>query len=724
MNWRNTGKWALLKKYFGFTFLLCLVLSCKDKSGTKTTEPHRNTNSLIHETSPYLLQHAHNPVAWKAWSQDALDEAKQKNKLVLVSIGYSSCHWCHVMEEETFENDSVAEIMNVNFVNIKVDREERPDVDLIYQTFAELTSSNTGWPLNIIALPNGKPLYGGTYHTKEQWTKAITEISKMYHNDPEKAKQYSDMVTQGIQEVNIVSPSKDFEILNKEVLQKGITSWKDSWDNEWGGIKGQEKFMAPVSLDFLMDYAVLLKDQNILDYLELTLDKMAMGGLYDHVGGGFFRYSTDSFWKVPHFEKMLYDNAQALSLYTKAYTIFKKERYREVCFGIFDFLEREMKNPEGGYFAALDADSEGEEGKYYVWTKEELATVLGSEFQLFASYYNIREEAVWEEEKYVLHQLKDDLAFLNSTGISQDKLTKKKKEWTNTLLQSRSNRVKPRIDDKIITSWNALLINGYTDMYATFGNEEALAQAISIVDFIKEKSYSNKNLRHSYKKDSKRIESFLEDYTFLANAALHLYSVSMQTDYLMFADELTEIARNSFHDEDSGLYSYNKENTLIAKLIKTQDGGTTPIPSPNSVMAHNLFQLGHITYDPKKTKKSKEMLSTVLPLLEESTYAFSKWSSLLTHVTYPYYEVAIVGANAKNFLKDFGKIYIPNTLFVGSTTASDLPLFEGRYDASDTFIYVCRDNSCKLPVNNIRAALNILVPDTKSTISPVPDLGI
>ncbi len=433
-----------ISRYLGVTLILLTILaSCKNQSKKEVSE-HKYTNALINETSPYLLQHAHNPVDWRAWSQDALDEAKEQNKLVLVSIGYSSCHWCHVMEEETFENDSIAQLMNANFVNIKVDREERPDVDQIYMTAVQLMKGNGGWPLNVITLPNGKPLYGGTYHTKEQWKKVLTEISRLYNEDPEKAAQYSDMVAKGIQEVNLIAPSDDFTQLNKEVIFNSIRNWKPLWDEVWGGDTREEKFMLPSNLDFLIDYALLAKDEAALEHVERTLDKIALGGIYDHIGGGFFRYSTDSKWKVPHFEKMLYDNAQALSLYSKAYQVFKKPLYKEVILGTIEFLEREMKNPEGGYYAALDADSEGEEGKFYVWTVPELKLILANDFELFAAYYTIEEQAVWEKENYVLHRLMDDTQFLEEHPISKSALENLKIKWKTEVDESKGKTDSPQ----------------------------------------------------------------------------------------------------------------------------------------------------------------------------------------------------------------------------------------------------------------------------------------
>ncbi|WP_289644731.1 thioredoxin domain-containing protein [Maribacter aestuarii] len=712
----------LLKKNNVFYFfsvpvliVLLMSISCREQSKKTEVENYAHTNALINETSPYLLQHAHNPVDWRPWSQEALQEAKEKNKLVLVSIGYSSCHWCHVMEEETFENDSIAKLMNENFINIKVDREERPDVDQVYMTAVQLMKGNGGWPLNVITLPNGKPLYGGTYHTKNQWQKVLTEISRLYKENPEKAEEYSDMVALGIQEANLIAPSKDFEQLNEDVLTQSVENWKSTWDTEWGGDQRDEKFMLPVNLNFLLDYALLTNDKEVLKHVELTLDKISLGGIYDHVGGGFFRYSTDSQWKVPHFEKMLYDNAQALSLYSKAFKVFKKDAYKNIVLGTIAFLEREMKAKEGGYFAALDADSEGEEGKFYVWTKEELQQVLGSDFDLFSAYYNVEENKVWGNNSYVLHKSISDRAFILASSMSLADLKSYKNKWQQKLLVARSMRTRPRTDDKIITSWNSLLIKGYVDAYMAFGNPEFLGSAEELMQHIQANSYQAGKLGHSYKEGSKHIDAFLEDYTFLAHAALRLYEASLNTEYLMFGQKLMETVERNFADEASGMYTYNQDNILISKVIKTDDG---VIPSPNSVMANNLFKLGHIYYEPEKITKSKEMISSIVPLFKEDAYAYANWGTLLSHIAYPYYEVAIVGKDTGIFLKEMGAKNIPNILLVGSTDSSEIALFKDRFFENDTFIYVCQDNACKLPVKTVKGALELLRPDGVEGLSP------
>ena len=540
-------------KCFAFS-LLTLSVSCQEKT------EHKYTNALIHETSPYLLQHAHNPVDWQPWSQVALKKAEVEKKLVLVSIGYSSCHWCHVMEEETFEDEEVAKMMNENFINIKVDREERPDVDQVYMTALRLLKDDVGWPLNVITLPNGKPLYGGTYHTKEQWKEVLGNVNSLYKKDPVKANEYADMLAQGVQDVYKIEPASNFDGLVADTLHKGVSKWKRNWDLEWGGHSGREKFMLPSNLDFLLDYAEITNDETARSFAKTTLDKMALGGIYDHVGGGFYRYSTDSYWKVPHFEKMLYDNAQLISLYAKAYTIFKDPVYKSIVIETIAFLEREMRHPQGGYYAAMDADSEGEEGKYYVWNIETLNALIGDDYELFSAYYNIKPGRAWEGNKYILHKSVADTTFAKQQGLKPEILENHKKNWKSLLLTERTNRITPGIDDKIITSWNALLINGMIAASKAFGDESLLHRAEEIFNFVKGASYKDGKLIHSYKENSTQTEGFLEDYAFMLDAALNLYGATLDVSYLNFARGLNKVVENEFYDVTTGLYKYRGNN--------------------------------------------------------------------------------------------------------------------------------------------------------------------
>ncbi|EAR02295.1 thioredoxin domain-containing protein [Maribacter sp. HTCC2170] len=689
---------------FGYMlFFFALIVSCKDNKAQN--ENHAFTNDLVKETSPYLLQHAHNPVNWKPWSDEIFEEATKEDKLVIISIGYSSCHWCHVMEEETFEDEKVAEIMNNDFISVKVDREERPDVDQVYMTAVQLMSGNAGWPLNVIVLPNGKPLYGGTYHTNAQWSQVLEKINNLYKDDPTKANEYADMVSKGIQDVNLIEPSEENSEISLDILKEGVTQWKPNWDLERGGNMGPEKFMLPGSLDFLLDYAELSNDESVRSYIKTTLDQMAKGGIYDHIAGGFYRYSTDPNWNIPHFEKMLYDNAQLISLYSKAYTIFKDPVYKQIVLETVAFLQKEMKNTTGGYFAALDADSEGEEGKYYVWTNEELRSTINNNQELFSKYYSTEISTKMEGDKIVLRKNQNDEVFASENEISIEKLQELNKEWKKKLVEVRADRVKPRIDDKIIVSWNALLINGYVDAFKAFGETRFLVEAESIFTTIHENAYSDNQLVHSFKKGSNRTEGFLEDYSFLANASLNLYSASMNPDYLNFAQQLIKTTQKRFKDDDSDFYKFNSSNSLIAKIIKNDDG---VIPSPNAVMAHNLLTLGHIEYNKDYAAHSKNMLISIQPLLQESLTSYTQWAALQLKNVYPFFEIAVVGNNADKMRKELHQKHIPNTLIVGSKKESNLPLFEDRYVEEGTYIYVCRDNTCKLPVDNVSDAIEQL----------------
>ncbi len=681
--------------------MVVLLGACKQVSEPQETV-HPYTNALADETSPYLLQHAHNPVNWRPWSQDALDAAEKEDKLVLVSIGYSSCHWCHVMEEETFEDVEVAKIMNDNFISIKVDREERPDVDQVYMTALQLINGNGGWPLNVITLPNGKPLYGGTYHTKEQWKQVLVKISDLYKEDPLKASEYADMVAEGISEANRIRPTVDPSNLSVDELRASIENWKPFWDMADGGDKGSQKFMIPVNLEFLLGYANLSADEAALSHVKLTLDKMALGGIYDDLGGGFFRYSTDSHWKVPHFEKMLYDNAQAISLYSKAYSVFKDKQYKDIVFETINFLKQNMRDTLGGYHAAIDADSEGEEGKYYVWREADLKSVLGNGFDLFAAYYSILPGNVWENGNHVLDRLEDDSSFAEGHGLTVSQLKENKAEWRRKLMVARGKRVAPRVDDKMIASWNALLIKALVDAYTVFGGDEQLQEAERIYQFLEVHCIKENDLVHSFKVGSKQKEGFLEDYAYLADACLKLYGATFDQKYLERAQRLTRTVEDYFADGASGLYRYSRGGELIANIIKTDDG---VMPSPNGVMAHNLFQIGHLLYDTDLLEKSKRMLSTMVPLIVEAAPSYAHWNELLLHHAFPYFEVAVVGSDAGKLVKALNQNYLPNALVVGSATKSEFPLFKDRYFDDATFIYVCRETTCKLPVTTVEKAM-------------------
>ena len=668
---------SILLSYCFFVFTGCA-------QNKKESVKHEFTNLLAKETSPYLLQHAHNPVNWMPWGEESLEKAQKEDKLLVISIGYSSCHWCHVMEKETFEDVEAAKFMNANFINIKVDREERPDVDQVYMTALQLISGSGGWPLNVVALPDGKPVYAGTYHSKEQWIKVLGKIEELYRKDPEKVRENGELLSQGVRDVNLVEAPIESNLLTKEFLHNSVANWQEYWDLQKGGAKQTQKFMMPSTLDFLLDYAVLKDDALSKAYLKTTLDAMANGGIYDHIGGGFYRYSTDPNWKIPHFEKMLYDNAQLLGVYSKAYKVFKDPLYKDVVYGISSFLSKEMKGDNGGYMAAIDADSEGGEGVYYIWTVKELEEILGSEYKDFASYFNIEEDAVWEHNSYVLRKTK---AF-NAKELA----------WREKLLKPRSKRNAPGLDDKIIVSWNALLINGFIEANKAFNDDQFLEKAKEIVSFIDKKGYKGSELIHSYKKGGKHIAGFSEDYAFLANALINMYSVTGNVSYLNKAVANMDTAKELFWDPKNNMYTYNGNSKLISKIIKTNDG---VIPSPNAVLAQNLYLLGHINYDKDKMAAAKTMLAFMGSNMESNLNGHAKWGSLLLHTTYPFYEMAVVGEKSIDLMKDLHQLHLPNTLIVGTKTESNLPLFKDRFMDEDTFIYLCKETTCKLPVETV-----------------------
>ena len=454
-------------------FLLVIsFISCKSQTEKKMTN-HKYTNDLINETSPYLLQHAHNPVNWKAWNPETLELAKKENKLIIVSIGYSSCHWCHVMEHESFEDEEVAAIMNEHFISIKIDREERPDIDQVYMNAVQLLTGRGGWPLNCITLPDGRPIWGGTYFPKENWKSALNQISKVYAETPEKAIEYAEKLTEGVKKSDLVTINTKEAKFTLNDLQLAVSNWKQRIDFDLGGNKSAPKFPMPNNYQFLLRYAIQSGDQEILNFVNTSLTKMAQGGIYDQIGGGFARYSTDVKWHVPHFEKMLYDNGQLVSLYAEAYQATKNNLYKKTVFQTLEFIERELMDEEGVFYSSLDADSttktgELEEGAFYVWTEADLKSILDTDYELFSAYYNINNYGYWEHDNYVLIKNETDEAFAKNHSISINALDKKVTSWQKLLLKERAKKDQPRLDDKSLTSWNALMLKGYVDAYKVF----------------------------------------------------------------------------------------------------------------------------------------------------------------------------------------------------------------------------------------------------------------
>ena len=667
------------------------------------------TNALIHETSPYLLQHAYNPVNWQPWGEKALNQAKTENKLLLISIGYSACHWCHVMEHESFEDHDVAQIMNDHFVCIKVDREERPDIDHIYMTAVQLLTGRGGWPLNCIALPDGRPIWGGTYFQKENWMQALAAVSKFYAENPKETFEYAAKLQEGIEQNSLVPISNKSVETDPLLLPSLLKKWQSYFDTKNGGTKGAPKFMLPNNWQFLLRSGQEFQDEKIVEQVKLTLQKMAFGGLYDQIGGGFARYSTDEIWKVPHFEKMLYDNAQLLQLYAEAYQTDPNPLYQQVVSETIEFLKRELLSPENGFYSALDADSEGEEGKFYVWTKAELKQLLGDDFELFSDYYNINSLGFWEHNHYILMRTDHNHSFAAKHQLSIDELEIKTRSWKQLLLKEREKRVRPGLDDKILASWNALIISGLISCYKAFVSPEYLDLALANATFLKQKMIDGDgNLLHSYKNNQSKIFGFLEDYALVIEAFTAIFEVTGNTEWLSIAHRLTETAFNDFYDEQKSIFYFtaSQQQDLITRTIEIHDN---VIPSSNSVMAKNLFRLSYLLDQPDYLKTAQKMLNLVTANMADYPSGYSNWSQLVLDLTENHFEVAIVGENAISLLKELQKSYLPHVIFCAGTTENELPLLKNRHVSGKTLIYICQNNSCQLPVETVEEALSLIL---------------
>ena len=689
------------------------IFSCNSSKKDILDIQHQYTNELIDETSPYLLQHAHNPVNWRAWNSETLQKAKEEKKLMVISIGYSACHWCHVMEKESFEDSTVAVTMNKHFVAVKVDREERPDVDQIYINAVQLMTGSAGWPLNVITLPDGRPVWGGTYFKKDAWINSLEKIEKIYQENPQKLIDYATQLEEGIKSMDLISVNTNELNFTNFPSDSIVEKWSDSFDYKYGGPNRSPKFMMPNNLEYLLRHGIQYNNEKLLNYVYVTLDQIAYGGVYDHVGGGFARYSTDSRWHVPHFEKMLYDNAQLVSLYSKAYQITKKPLYKEVVLETLEFIKRKMTNSEGAFYSSLDADSltkegELEEGAYYVFNKNELKLILEDDFSLFSEYYNINSYGKWEKENYILIRQKSDVLITDEFSISQIELEQKKKNWKNKLRAYRDNREKPRLDDKTLTSWNALMIKGYVEAFKTFQIQAYLTEALKNAQFIIENQLqSNGALNHNYKDGQSSINGYLEDYATLIDAFISLHEVTLDEKWIRLSKKLTDYTYENFYNQENSMFYFTskKDEKLVARSFEYRDN---VIAASNSIMAKNLFILSHHLDNEKYLNTSSKMLHNVRPEIETYPSGYSNWLDLTENYKNKYYEIVIVGKDANSKIKELNTSYLPNALVAGSSKESTNPLLKYRYIDDETLIYICVNNSCKLPVSEVSEALKLL----------------
>ena len=667
-------------------------------------------NKLIDTSSPYLQQHAYNPVDWYPWGDQALAKAKEEDKPIIVSIGYSSCHWCHVMERESFENEEIATIMNEYFISIKVDREERPDVDNIYMDAIHAMGQAGGWPLNVFLTPDQKPFYGGTYFPPQNWTQMLLRIAEVFRKERKQVEDSADKFTNYLSQ----SETKKFGIefseqefsINK--IKEAYQLLKQRFDTKKGGMAKAPKFPMPSIWKFLLDYYYFTKDKEALKQVELTLMGMAQGGIYDQVGGGFSRYSVDGNWLVPHFEKMLYDNAQLISLYSEAYKISRNNRFKEVVYQTIEWIRREMTAPNGGFYSALDADSEGVEGKYYTWTVKELKKVLKKDAETFINYFQATEKGNMENGLNILHAPVDIENEVEGKGLKFTNLKIEIEQGIDKLLKVRNQRISPALDDKILTAWNGLMIKGLVDAYFAFEDNQFLDLALANANYIENNIRKENFLYRTSHQGKVALSGYLEDYASVSQAYIALYQATFNEHWVNTAKLLTDYTIKNFYDETDGFFFFADKNSkaLIARKTELLDN---VIPASNSITAHNLHLLG-IIYDEEKYKKySDRMTGSMSKLIFTELEYNANWGSLYLFKAKPTAEVVIVGKNAIRYSKKIGTNYLSNKILMGTKDKSELPLFNHRTTINNkTTIYVCYHKACQLPVTSVNDALDIL----------------
>ncbi len=689
--------------------IIATLLSCQGQNSDKMSE-HQHTNRLVDASSPYLLQHAHNPVDWYPWGEEALEKAKKEDKPILVSIGYAACHWCHVMERESFENDSIAAIMNANFICIKVDREERPDVDQVYMEAVQAMGVNGGWPLNVFLTPEQKPFYGGTYFPPNSWVKLLNSIHKAYTEDRDKVESSANQVTGSLnaselEKYGMVMGEKAFKI---EQLDTVFQNLANNFDRKFGGMNRSPKFPMPSIWEFLLKYHSSNNNQEALNQVVTTLDRMGQGGIYDPIDGGFARYSVDGIWHVPHFEKMLYDNGQLLSLYANAYAITKNENYAQIIEATANWIKNEMTHENGGFYSSLDADSDGEEGKYYVYSTDEFKKVAGDQYEVFSNFYNIADTGNWEHGNNILLKEQWPDQFASSRNLDPTEFNMQLQKIHVGLKEMRKDRIRPGLDDKILAGWNGLVLKGLVDAYDATGKESYLELALKNANFIEKELIQEERLFRLHKDGKASIPGYLEDYAAVIKGFSALYQATFDEKWLRAADKLLRTAVADFYDEKENLFFFTAQDAeqLIARKKEVFDN---VIPSSNSIMAENLYILGVLLDNTEYKQKSESMVATVASLMQQESGYLTNWASVFFMHAQPTVEVVIVGNDYLAQRKLIAENFIPNKVMLGAKDSSTLALMENRYalDGKTTF-YICYNKACKLPVFTSNEALNLI----------------
>ena len=671
-------------------------------------------NRLINASSPYLLQHAYNPVEWFEWGPEALTKAKAEDKPILVSIGYSACHWCHVMERESFEKEEVAQVMNNHFVCIKIDREERPDIDQIYMDAVQALGVNGGWPLNVFLTPDQKPFFGGTYFSPTGWTQILTNIDKAFSVNRQQIEDTSEELRLHLLRSDVerfIQEPKDSDLLHDlEAVYQKLAS---HFDPVWGGLDRAPKFMMPSIWMLLLRYHYLSNHTAAYEQVLLTLRRTAMGGIYDQIGGGFSRYSVDAYWFVPHFEKMLYDNAQLLSLYAEAYAVSKEEEFKTIVYETFGWLQREMTHAGGGFFSALDADSEGVEGKYYRWKTEELDALLGEDASLIADYYHVQEEGNWEDGYNILMREKSDAVFLKAHDLTEEQWKPILANARQRLLQERANRIPPGLDDKIITAWNAMTISGLTDASKAFGDEAFLTAAKRAMQFLENELMEGHTLYRSFREKRSTVHAFLDDYAYVIQAYTKLYEVTFDEYYLRRAERFMEYTVEQFRDPADGFFFYTAHaaEELITRKKEIFDN---VIPSSNAIMAQNLLRLGILLDRDDWKEMATNLAGSLAHLITAEPNYMSYWAIAYAETKKEMAEVVIMGGQARELSAALHQRYHPFSVTMGSTHNSELPLLKEKVPVNGkTTLYVCYTKTCKLPVYTVAEAEEQIFPNHK-----------
>ena len=677
----------------------------------------KNGNHLIRETSPYLLQHAHNPVDWYPWGTEALEKAKKENKPILVSIGYAACHWCHVMERESFEDEATAGIMNEHFVNIKIDREERPDLDHIYMDAVQAMTGSGGWPLNVFLTSDAKPFYGGTYfppvavHNRPSWKDVLLSIAQAYKEKKPEIIQQAENLTQHIFQSNqfgINMPSNTASF-NSDAVEEIFSNLIKNADTYEGGFGRAPKFPQTFSIHWLLEYHHYSKNEKALTHALLSLDKMIRGGIYDQVGGGFARYSTDAEWLVPHFEKMLYDNALLVSVISEAYQLTGNGMYKEVIEDTINFVRREMMSNDHGFYCALDADSEGEEGKFYVWSKNEVEQVIKDNASIICDYFDVTEQGNWEE-KNILRTPVPFEDFVRIKGVDSNQLMQSIHSAKQLLLAARSKRQRPLLDDKMLLGWNALMNAACSKAFMATGIEGYRELAVLNMQFIFEAfgSHSTSHWHHSYKNKEAKFPAFLDDFAFLAEALILLQEITGNPKYLLQAKEITEYVITHFSEAEGPFFYYTSEEQkdIIVRKKEIYDGAT---PSGNAVMAHNLFYLS-VVFDIRDWKvRSMQMVSALEQVIRKYPGSFGLWASLLQAFTREVPELVLTGKKINELRNQILSIFIPNRIFQSTEiTDPSFPLLDGKPIADQPLIFLCKNYACQRPVDNLPAFIRLM----------------